>query len=114
MRVYKQFYMIFVLLRACLWNVGSSFARDGHADVPANQVSKGDKINGKVILVAYREVLYTADISTTENDDFLRTQVSHIAALPVFHRDIVYNKRIINGERARFLRLLLFPNHSFG
>jgi hypothetical protein len=55
-----------------------------------------------------------ADNDATDQEDFLGTQVSHVTALPVFYRDKIYNRKNLNGERARFLKLLLFPNHSFG
>lgn len=113
MRVYKHFYMIFVLMRACLWNVSSSFARDGHSEVASDNVTSQGDVN-KVIQVAGNTVLYAPDISVTENQDFLRTQVSRIATLPVFCRDKIYNQTDVSGKRARFLKLLLFPNHSFG
>ena len=114
LRVYKQFYMIFVLMRACLWNVSDSFAGDGNIDAPADHITKSEEANGEMLSVALRRALYIADDNATEQEDFLRTPVSHVAALPVFHRDKVYNKKSLSGERARFLRLLLFPNHSFG
>ena len=114
LRVYKQFYMIFVLMRACLWNVSSSFAGDGNIDAPADHITKSEEVNGELLSVAYRRALYMADDNATEQDDFSGAQVSHVAALPVFHRDKVYNRKSLSGERARFLRLLLFPNHSFG
>lgn|GEM_PF-2324280 len=114
LRVYKQFYMIFVLMRACLWNVSDSFAGDGNIDTPADHITKIEEANAEILSAAVRRALYMADDSATEQEDFLRTQVSHTTALPVFHRDKVYNRKSLNGERARFLRLLLFPNHSFG
>ena len=114
MRVYKQFYMIFVLMRAFLWNVGSSFAGDGNTDASTDQITRGEGINGDMVWVANKRVLYMADNNATDQQDFLRTQVSQVTALPVFHRDKVYNRKSLSGERARFLRLLLFPNHSFG
>ena len=114
MRVYKQFYMIFVLMRACLWNVSNSFAGEGNTDAPADHITKSEEINAEMLLVAERRALYLADANVTDQEDFSRTQVSHTTALPVFHRDRVYNRKSLSGERARFLRLLLFPNHSFG
>ena len=114
MRVYKQFYMIFVLMRACLWNVSSSFASNGHTDVAANKITSNGNENSKAILVAAHTALYVPDVDVTEREEFLGTQVSRLIALPVFRRDKVYNKKNLSGERARFLKLLLFPNHSFG
>ena len=114
MRVYKQFYMIFVLMRACLWNVSSSFAGNSHADLRADHINRGGELTGNAILIANREVIYVADNNITEQEDFLGTPASRTAASPVFHRDKKYERENINGERARFLRLLLFPNHSFG
>ncbi|WP_457128961.1 hypothetical protein [Mucilaginibacter sp. HD30] len=106
--------MIFVLMRACLWNVSDSFAGEGNTDTSADHVTKSGEFNAEMLSVAERRVLYLADGNVTDQGDFTRTQVSHIVALPVFHRDKVYNKKNLSGERARFLRLLLFPNHSFG
>ena len=114
MRVYKQFYMIFVLMRACLWTVSDSFAGIGNANVTADHIIKDDEANDDVILLADRRVLYIANDNAAHQNDFSGTPVSHVAALPVLHRDKVYNKKNLSGERARFLRLLLFPNHSFG
>ncbi len=114
MRLYKQFYMIFVLMRACLWNVSDSFAGDGNADASADQITRGEGINGDMMWVANKRVLYMSDNNATDQEDFSRTQVSPVTALPVFHRDKVYSKKSLSGERARYLRLLLFPNHSFG
>ena len=114
MRLYKQFYMIFVLMRACLWNVSDSFAGDGNTDAPADHITKAEDINGDIISAISRKALYIADNDATDQVDFLGTQVSHVTALPVFYRDKIYNRKNLNGERARFLRLLLFPNHSFG
>ena len=114
MRVYKQFYMIFVLMRACLWDVSSSFAGNGKADASADYISKDEDINGDILSITDRRVLYTTDNNAAEQQDFLRTQTSHVNALPVFHRDKIHDRKSMNGERARFLRLLLFPNHSFG
>lgn len=106
--------MIFVLMRACLWNVSSSFAGNGNADATADYISKDEEINGDMVWVTDRRVLYMADNNVTRQEDFSGTQVSHVAALPVFHRDKLYDRKSIDGKRARFLRLLLFPNHSFG
>ena len=114
MRVYKQFYMIFVLMRACLWNVGFSFAGDGNADVSADHITKGEELNGDMLCVANRRILYMADNNATDQKDFVRTPAGHIDALPVFHRNKKYGLKNLSGERGRFLRLLLFPNHSFG
>ena len=114
MRVYKQFYMIFVLMRACLWNVGSSFGADGNTDITPDNIMTGGEMGDNTIMAASRDILYATDNTVTEQDDFLRTPASRVTALPVFHRDATYSKKSINGERARFLKLLLFPNHSFG
>jgi hypothetical protein len=114
MRLYKQFYMIFVLMRACLWNVSDSFAGEGNTDAPADHITKGGEITGTMISAGSRRVLYINNNDTTDQEDFFGTQVSHVTALPVFYRDKIYNRKNLNGERARFLRLLLFPNHSFG
>ena len=114
MRLYKQFYMIFVLMRACLWNVSDSFAGEGNTDAPADHITKGDDITGDMISAAGRKALYMADNVATDQEDFLGTQVSQVTALPLYCRDKIYNRKNLNGERARFLKLLLFPNHSFG
>ncbi|WP_157799217.1 hypothetical protein [Mucilaginibacter auburnensis] len=115
MRVYKQFYMIFVLLRACLWNVSISFAGNVEAKLSAEGVDDSQHINRNIIMVSASDAVYAADnFDEAEQHDFLRTQVSRVTALPVFHRDRIYNRKNLNGERVRFLRLLLFPNHSFG
>ncbi len=114
MRVYKQFYMIFVLMRACLWNVSGSFAGDGNSETTADHITTTEGANAELLSVAKSGMLYASDDDATQSDDFLRTQVSHIAALPVFHRDKIYVLKSLSAERARFLRLLLFPNHSFG
>ncbi len=115
MRVYKQFYMIFVLLRACLWNVSSSFAGNSEDKLSVDGVDKSRHVSGNVIVASVNEAIYVPGNGyNSEQHDFLRTPVSRITALPVFHRDKIYNGENLNGERARFLRLLLFPNHSFG
>lgn len=114
MRVYKQFYMIFVLMRACLWNVSDSFASEGNADARADHITKSEEANAEMLSIAERRALYSAEDNATYQEDFLRTQVSHATALPMFHRDKVNHRKNLTGERARFLRLLLFPNHSFG
>jgi hypothetical protein len=114
MRVYKQFYMIFVLMRACLWNVSDSFAGEGNTDAAADHITKTEEINSEMLSVAERRILCLTDGNVKDQEDFSGTQVCHTPALPVFHRDKVYNRKNLNGERARYLRLLLFPNHSFG
>ncbi len=115
MKVYKQFYMVFVLLRAFLWNVSSSFAGVDEGKLSADGVDESRRINRNTIMISASEAVYVADRGDeAEQQDFLRTQISRFAALPVFHRDKVYNRENLNGEQARFLRLLLFPKHSFG
>lgn len=114
MKLYKQFYMIFVLMRACLWTVSDSFASEGNAGAPADHITRDEDANGDLISLADRRLLYMADDNAIHQNDFSGTQVSQIAALPVFHRDKIDNRKSLSGERARFLRQLLFPNHSFG
>ena len=115
MRVYKQFYMIFVLIRACLWNVSSSFAANGEEKLSIERNNRKSELSTSLISVSAIAAIYVADNNNeTEQYDFLGTQASRVAALPVFHRDKIYSKGNLRGERARFLRLLLFPNHSFG
>ncbi len=115
MRVYKQFYMIFVLIRACLWNVGSSFAGNGEQKLSVEHLNKKSELSNDFITVQASTAIYVADAGNeVEQYDFLRTQASRVSALLVFHRDKTYKRENLSGERARFLKLLLFPNHSFG
>ena len=114
MKIYKQFYMIFVLMRACLWTVSDTFASTDNTDAAADHIIRDDDANDDIISLANRRILYMANDNAVHQDDFSGTQVSQDLALPVFHRDREYNSKGLNGERARFLRLLLFPNHSFG
>jgi len=106
--------MIFVLMRACLWTVSDSFASEGNSGAPADHVTRDEDANGDIITLTDRRVLYLANENVNHQEDFLGTQACHTIALPVFHRDKVDNRKSLSGERARFLRLLLFPNHSFG
>ena len=115
MRVYKQFYMIFVLIRACLWNVSSSFAGNGEEKLSIERLSKKNELSAYFTTAMASAAIYvTGSDNEVEQYDFLRTQTSRVAVLPVFHRDNIYIRKNLRGERARFLRLLLFPNHSFG
>lgn len=115
MRVYKQFYMIFVLIRACMWNVSNSFAANGEEKLSVRHSNKKSELSGDFINISASTAIYVADASSeAEQYDFLRTQASRVSALLVFHRDKIHNRENLSGEQARFLKLLLFPNHSFG
>ncbi len=115
MRLYKQFYMIFVLLRACLWNVSISFAGNVEEKLSVDGFDDKRHVNKNIIKVSANEALYlTADYEEAEQTDLVNTQVIRFTALQECYRGKVYNRKNLNGERARYLRLLLFPDHSFG
>ncbi|MFD0751053.1 hypothetical protein ACFQZS_12935 [Mucilaginibacter calamicampi] len=101
-------------MRACLWTVSDSFASEGNTGAQADHITRDEDADGDIISLADRRLLYLPNHNATHQEDFSGTQTSHVTALPVFHRDKVYNRKNLSGERARFLRLLLYPNHAFG
>ena len=112
MRLYKQFSMVFVFVRAFLWDVSESFAKNRQDAISSRPAMRELEIKSTILLLGDSE-MYGVSCDINARDQFLKTPAADTENLPVCQQYVKYEAKDIKARYVRFIRLLLFPNHSF-
>ena len=107
----KPVYIMFVIIRAFLWNISGSFARN--AEIDTNYDALECESIKFISNSALKDKINSCDERLKNKSGDINALASANFGLSLLHRDTQQNTKSIKGEQARMLKRLLYPKHSF-